>query len=247
VVACIDSTLKATSDEANGVLAVRTNFLASLRRLTFRRTKILRSLAYAAAYSVISSVCISLICSISSSYIWVSCAQITTSLLLEGLHMRWTQAITSKTSPTKGAFAYPLQELLLPTLAHAVARKVTTELPLLSSSSSDSSGTPADTIAIRSMAGLILAFALRFFILYPAWASLICYETGLTKRVAQGSGPRTVKQNLYCYLDTARICYRRVLLRLAGLHLQAAGILISMEALLYVVFSTLSMTPAERL
>jgi hypothetical protein len=97
------------------------------------------------------------------------------------------------------------------------------------------------------MAGLILGFALRFFVLYPAWASLICYETGLTKRVAQRSGPRTVKQSLYFYLDTARTCYRRVLLRLAGLHLQAAGILISMEALLYVVFSTLFMAPAEQL
>jgi hypothetical protein len=226
---------------------VRTHFLASLRRLTFRRTKILRSLAYAAAYSVISSTCVTLASNISSTYIWLASAEITTSLLLEGLHLRWTQAIVSKTAPAKGTFAYSWRELLVPTLTHSVAQKVTTELPLLISSSSDSPGTPANTIAIRSMAGLILAFALRFFVLYPAWASLICYETGLTKRVAQRSGPRTVKQSLYFYLDTARTCYRRVLLRLAGLHLQAAGILISMEALLYVVFSALSMTPAEQL
>jgi hypothetical protein len=244
----MDSTRNTTMDEANDITAVRTNLVALLRRLTFRKSKILRSLAYAAAYSVISSICVSLASNISSTYIWLACAEITTSLLLEGLHLRWTQAIASKTSPTRGSFAYPWRELLLPTLAYAIAQKVTTELPsVIGSGSPDPLNASADTIAVRSMAGLILAFALRFFLLYPAWASLICYETGLTKRAAQRSVPCTVRQDLHCYGNTARTCYQRVLLRLAALHLQAAGILISIEAVLYVVFSTLFAGPADQL
>lgn len=215
--------------------------MSLLRRSTFRKSKILRSLAYAAAYSVISSICVSLASNISSNYVWLACAEIITSLLLEGLHLRWTLAIASKTSLARGMFSYPWRDLLLPALAYAVAQKLTTELPLaIGYEPSDSLDTPAGALAIRGIMGLILAFALRFFVLYPAWASLICYETGLTKRAAQRSGPRTLKQNLCCYWDTARMCYQRVLLRLAGLHLQAAGILISIEAVAYLVFSTLS-------
>jgi hypothetical protein len=246
-VACIDDSRKGTADEAIDISVVRTNLVALLRRLTFRRSKILRSLAYAAAYSVVSSICVSLAFNISSSYIWLAGVDIITSLLLGGLHLRWTQAIASKTSPTKGTFAYPWREFLLPTLAHAVAQKVATELPLLINPGSSDPDALANTIAIRSMLGLILAFALRFFLLYPAWASLICYETSWTKRVAQRPGPRTVMQDLHCYWDTVRMCYQRVLIRLAGLHLQAAGILISIEAVSYVVFSTLFTGPVEQL
>jgi hypothetical protein len=247
-VACVDSTQNTTTDDANVVLGVRTNLVSLLRRLTFRKSKILRSLAYAAAYSVVSSICVSLASNISSNYVWLACAEIVTSLLLEGLHLRWTLAIASKTSPARVMFSYPWRDLLLPALAYAVAQKLTTELPLaIRYGSSDSFDTPADALAIRSMAGLILAFTLRFFVLYPAWASLICYETGLTKRAAHRSGPRTLKQNLYCYWDTTRMCYQRVLLRLAGLHLQAAGILISIEAVAYLVFSALFTGPVEEL
>lgn len=224
-------------DETNDILAVRTNLIASLRRSTFRRTKILRSLAYAVAYSIVSSCFTSVISSISSSYIWLSFAQITTSLLLEGLHLRWTQAIVSKTSPAKRIFAYPWQKLLLPALVHAVAQKATMEIPL--SIGTGSSDALYDTIAIRSMAGLALAFALRFFVLYPAWASLICFENGIAKRAARIEACN-IKQHLLCYWDTTRMCYKRVLLRLAGLHLQVAGILILLEAALYVLFTTLS-------
>lgn len=218
-----------------------TNLVELLRRLSFRRSKILRSLACAVAYSILSSFGISLASNISSSHIWLTCAEIITSLLLEGLHLRWTQAISSKANSTKGPFAYPWRRLLLPTLAYAVAQKATAELPsLFSPGSSGSVDAPSDGIAVRSMAGLILAFALRFFMLYPAWASLICFETSFMKRSTQDTEVRTVKQHLCRYRDTARMCYQRVLLRLAGLHLQAAGILISIEAVLYVVFSTLS-------
>jgi hypothetical protein len=137
---------------------------------------------------------------------------------------------------------------MLPTLAYAVAQKLTTELPLaIGYGSSESLDTPADALATRGMAGLALAFALRFFVLYPAWASLICHETGLAKRVAHRLGPRTVKQDLDCYRNTTRMCYQKVFLRLAGLHLQTAGILISIEAVLYVVFSTLFTGPIEQL
>jgi hypothetical protein len=231
-------------DETNDILAVRTNLIASLRRLTFRRTKILRSLAYAVAYSIVSSCFTSVISSISSSYIWLSFAQITTSLLLEGLHLRWTQAIVSKTSPAKGIFAYPWQKLLLPALVHAVAQKATMEMPL--SIGTGSSDALYDAIAIRSMAGLALAFALRFFVLYPAWASLICSETGIKKQLDRMPEARTGKRYLRCYWDTTRMCYRKVLLRLAGLHLQAAGILILFEAVLYVLFTTLSTELVEQ-
>jgi hypothetical protein len=230
------------------VLGVRTNLLSLLRRLTFRKSKILRSLTYAAAYSIISSICVSLASNISSTYIWLAYVEIATSLLLEGLHLRWTLAIASKTSPAKGIFLYPWRGLLLPALAYAVAQKLTTELPsVISARSSDPLHVPADALATRGMAGLILAFALRFFVLYPAWASLVCYEIGLTKRAAQRSGPRTLEQNLCCYWDTTRMCYQRVLLRLAGLHLQAAGILISIEAVAYLVFSTLFTGPVDQL
>jgi hypothetical protein len=216
--------------------------------LTFRKSKILRSLAYAAAYSVISSFCVSLASHISSTYIWLAITEIITSLLLEGLHLRWTLALASKPSPARGMFSYPWRDLMLPTLAYAVAQKLTTELPLaIGYGSSESLDTPADALATRGMAGLALAFALRFFVLYPAWASLICHETGLAKRVAHRPGPRTVKQDFDCYRNTTRMCYQRVLLRLAGLHLQTAGILISIEAVLYVVFSTLFTGPIEQL
>jgi hypothetical protein len=219
-----------------------------LRRVTFRKSKILRSLTYAAAYSVFSSICVSLASNISSTYVWLACAEIAISLLLEGLHLRWTLAIASKTSPARGVFSYPWRDLLLPALAYAVAQKLMTELPLATGyESSESLDTPADALATRGMAGLVLAFALRFFVSYPAWASLICHETGLTKRAAQRYGPRTLKQNLCCYWDTTRMCYQRVLLRLAGLHLQAAGILISIEAVAYLVFSTLFTGPVDRL
>ena len=179
---------------------------------------------------------------------WLACAEIVTSLLLEGLHLRWTLALASKTSPARGMFSYPWRDLMLPTLAYAVAQKLTTELPLaIGYGSSESLDTPADALATRGMAGLALAFALRFFVLYPAWASLICHETGLAKRVAHSLGPRTVKQDFDCYRNTTRMCYQKVLLRLAGLHLQTAGILISIEAVLYVVFSTLFTGPIEQL
>jgi hypothetical protein len=248
----MDSTRNTTMDGANDVLGVRTNLITLLRRLTFRKSKILRSLAYAAAYSVISSICVSLASDISSTYVWLACVEIATPLLLEGLHLRWTRAIASKTASktplTRGNFTYPWRDFLLPALAYAVAQKATTGLPLfIGSGSFEPLDAPADAIAVRSMAGLILAFALRFLVLYPAWASLICYETGLMKRVAQKSGPRTVKQDICSYWDTARICYQRVLLRLAGLHLQAAGILISIEAVLYVVFSAVFTGPIQEL
>jgi len=244
----MDSTRNGTTDEANGNFAVRTNFLGSLRRLTFRRTKVLRSLTYAAAYSVLSSICVSLASNVSSTYIWLACTEIITSLLLEGLHLRWTQAITSKTSPLRGTFAYRWRDLLLPAVAYAIAQKATTELPsAINSGSSDPINDHAKTIAIRSMAGLVMAFALRFFVLYPAWASLICYETGSAKRDVQASEQRSVTDRCRHYLDTMRMCYQRALLRLAGLHLQAAGILISVEAFLYLVFSTLFIGPAEQL
>jgi len=190
---------------------------------------------------MLSSFGTSLASNISISYLWLTCAEIITSLLLEGLHLQWTQAIASKTTSTKGACAYPWRKLLLPTLVYAVAQKATTELPpLFGSGSFDAIDAPADTIAIRGMTGLTLTLALRFLVLYPAWASLICFETGLAKRSAQDTEIRTVKQHLNCYWETTKMCYQRVLLRLAALHLQAAGILISIEAVLSVVFSILS-------
>jgi len=253
-VACVNGTngtrdTTTRRDESNDIPIIRTNLIALIRRLSFRRSKILRSLAYAAAYSSLSSLSNSLASTISSAHTWLACTDITTSILLEGLHSQWTQAIiVPKTTPTKGILTYPWRgNLFLPTAVYALARKATTELPLLISpgSTDPDFNAPADAVAIKSMARLMLAFALRFFVLYPVWASLICFETaGCNERSAQDTTTEvrtiTIKQDFRRYWKTARLCYQRVVLRLAGLHLQAAGVLISIEAVVYMLMMMLS-------
>lgn len=237
--ACIDSR-RDTRDIPNTSFETTTNVIVLLRHLTFKKSKILRSLLYAALYSFISTCCVSPASTVSSSYLWLACVEVGTALLLEGLHLRWTQTIISRAPPSKKPFAHTWRTLFLPALAHALAPKVVTDVPtVISARLSDPTSTAPDTVAGKQIAALIMAFALRFLVLYPTWARLICFEISLTQAV-HDSGKSTVFENLYRYWDTLQLCYRTVLLRLAGLRLQAAGILIWIEALLCLVFFTAS-------
>lgn len=114
---------------------------------------------------------------------------------------------------------------MLPTIVCALARKFVTELPAAIGSRFVAEGiTSTHTVAARDVVVLFTAFALRFFVLYPTWASLVAFETRRTSRSTDSLGDQSPS-----YGHVLKPCYQKVLFRLSGLHLQAAGIMISIE------------------
>jgi hypothetical protein len=146
-------------------------------------------------------------------------------VLLERIHIRWTLSILSR---TPRAVSYDWRSLLLPATIYAVAQKLVAEVPALIGSHFAATGgsvSAADKAATRDVAVLISAFTLRFLVLYPAWASLIAFEgTQIWRKV--DNNPDNQKDT---YSHVLKLCYRKVLLRLAALHLQAAGLMIGIE------------------
>jgi hypothetical protein len=175
---------------------------------------------------------------ISTSYLWLAFAEISTVVFLERVHLKWTLSIASK---TPRAVSSDWRSLWLPAMCYGVARKLVAEVPELIGSWFVGTGdvTSADTIATRDVAVLISAFTLRFFILYPAWASLISFETRQITQKADNPGQRD-----HTHGHVLKLCYRKVLLRLASLHLQAAGIMIGIELGVYVVLHFLLHVPS---
>lgn len=126
-------------------------------------------------------------------------------------------------------------------MVYALARKVVAELPAAIGSRFVVEGvTSTDAIATRDILVLASTFALRFFVPYPAWASLMAFET---RRVSRSVGNSSNQDHSYIHL--LKLCYERVLVRLSGLHLQAAGIMIGIETLTYIVASFLLHTPTS--
>lgn len=178
-----------------------------------------------------------MVSSVSDSYVWLTLAELATAVLLERIHFRWTKSIVGWTS--HGIRAYHWRALALPMMVYALARKIVAELPAAIGSQFVAEGvTSTDAIATRDILVLASAFALRFFILYPAWASLIAFET---RRVSRSVGNSSDQDHSYIHL--LRLCYVRVLVRLSGLHLQAAGIMIGIETISYIVASFLLRKP----
>lgn len=92
-------------------------------------------------------------------------------------------------------------------MVYALARKIVAELPAAIGSQFVAEGvTSTDAIATRDILVLASAFALRFFILYPAWASLIAFEA---RRVSRSVGNSSDRDHSYIHL--LRLCYVRVL------------------------------------
>jgi hypothetical protein len=165
-------------------------------------------------------------------------AEVATAVLLERIHYRWTNSMVGRTS--HGTRAYSWQELLLPTVGYVLARKIVNELPTAIGTLFVAKGiTLIDAVAARDIAVLGSAFSLRFFILYPAWASLIAFETRRSNRSTE-----TPKNQHSSYVHVLRLCYQKVLLRLSALHLQAAGIMIVIETITYIVGHSLLHTPS---
>lgn len=117
----------------------------------------------------------------------------------------------------------------MPTMVYALARKIVAELPTAIGTRFAVEGTTStDAVAARDIIVLASAFLLRFFILYPAWASLIAFETRRASR-----SPDTGRDEDHSYAHVLKKSYQRVLLRLSVLHLQAAGIMIGVETVTY--------------
>ena len=208
-----------------------------MRRTRLLRARIRRSIAYAFAYTIASGLCSSIATSISESYIWKTCAELARAVLLERIHFRWTNSIAGQ--KPHAAYVYSWRGLLLPTIVYALARKVVAELPAaIGARLVGENSTSTDAIATRDVAVLASAFMLRFLVLYPAWASLIALETRRTSRPTHLSRDQDLS-----YSHVLRLCYQKVLLRLAALHLQAAGIMIGVETVTYIVVRILLHTP----
>lgn len=179
------------------------NVFSLLRRTRLLRARVRRSIAYAFVYSIASSLCNFVASSISISYIWIALAELATAVLLERIHFRWTNSIVGRTS--HGTRAYSWRELLWPTLCHALARKVVTELPTAIGSRFVVEGIASmDSIATRDVVVLATAFALRFFVLYPAWASLIAFETRRSSRSVDASSDLD-----HSYIHVLKLCYQK--------------------------------------
>jgi hypothetical protein len=160
-------------------------------------------------------------------------------VLLERIHIRWTLSIISR---TPRAVSYDWRSLLLPATCYALAQKTVAEVPALIGSHFAAPGgsvSAADTVAARDVVVLISAFTLRFFVLYPAWASLIAFET---RQISQKLDHNSASEK-DTYSHVLRLCYQNVLLRLASLHLQAAGLMIGIEMGVYVVSHFMLHTP----
>ena len=164
-------------------------------------------------------------------------AELATAVLLERIHFRWTNSIVGRTSQT--ARAYHWRQLALPTVLYALARKTVTELPSAIRMRSVAEGIAStDAIATRDILVLATAFLLRFVILYPAWAVLVAFETRRTSRWTD-----TGREKSHSYIYVLKRCYQKVLLRLCGLHLQAAGIMIGIDTVTHTVANFLLHTP----
>jgi len=228
-----DSETTLNRDEATPSASV----VSLLRRTKLLRARVRRSISYAFAYSIASGLCSTLASSISESYIWSASAEIATAILLERIHFRWTHSVLGRT--TNATSTYPWRQLLLPTLAYALARKVVTGIPATIGAWFVAEGiTPTEAVATRDIVVLASAFMLRFFVLYPAWGALIAFETRRTNPTSD-----TLRKDNNSYGHVHKLCYQRVLLRLAGLHLQAAGIMIGIETGTYIIFHFLLHTP----
>lgn len=125
----------------------------------------------------------------------------------------------------------------MPALAYTVVHKLVTDLPaaLGLGIAGVETETSVNVLAARDVAALALPLALRFGLLYPAWACLICYESDESP-LAQigGRESRAIHESVSC-IRMLYMCYQKLLLRLAILHLQAAGIMVIVESLTYMV------------
>lgn len=135
------------------------------------------------------------------------------------------------------AAASSWRRLLIPGLLYALAQIVAVQLPAtlgrwLTTGEADFAA--GNTVASRDVVSLALALGLRFLILYPVWASLIFLETRGEVRARDDEDVGGDD-----YLRVWRLCCWRVLPRLAGLHLQAAGMMVLLEGGTYVVLRAL--------
>lgn len=242
VVACLEEKQSHARDsESSGhhhEAITSANIVSLLRKTKLLRARVRRSIAYAFAYSVASELCSAVASSVSESHIWTMFVELATAVLLERIHYRWTNSITGRVPHSRHAYRW--QEHLLPTIVYALARKVVTELPTTVGTRFAAEGTTStDAVAARDIVVLATAFLLRFFVLYPAWASLIAYET---RRASQS--PNCPRDQNGSYAHVLKTCYRKILLRLSALHLQAAGVMIVIETVAYTVVHFLLHTPA---
>lgn len=176
-----------------------------------------------------SGLCNSIASALSESYVWLTLAELATAVLLERIHFRWTNSIVGRTS--HAAHTYHWRKLGLPTIIYALARKVVAELPATIGSRFIAEGeVSTDAVAARDIVVLASAFALRFFLLYPAWASLTAFEIRCTSRSTD-----SLRDQSSSYVHVVWLCYQRALVRISWLHIQAAGIMISIETVTYTV------------
>lgn len=165
-------------------------------------------------------------------------AEVATAVLLGRIHYRWTNSVAGRTSHVKNTYSW--RELLLPTVGYALARKVIAEVPTAIGTLFVAEGTiSTDAVAARDVAVLASAFLLRFLVLYPAWASLIAFETRRANRSTE-----TSRNQHPSYIHDLKACYQKVLLRSSALHLQAAGIMTIIETVTYIVGHSLLHTPS---
>jgi hypothetical protein len=156
-------------------------------------------------------------------------AELVTAVQLERVHYRWTNSIIGRTTQT--THVYHIRDLLLPTMLFALAQKIVAELPTAIGTIFIAEGSPStEAVAIRDIAVLASAFTLRFFVLYPAWASLICFETHGTNISTNRQGDQDKS-----YIHVLKTSYEKVLLRLSALHLQVAALMIGVETVTYIV------------
>lgn len=243
MITCFENARQDASDpeqpQSRNESAMASSVLTLLRKTSLLRTRVRRSIIYALIYSIASGCCSTLASSISGSYIWLTLVEVATTVLLERLHLQWTNAIAIRTSRTTAASYLSWRTLLYPTILYALAQKIAVQLPITVGRRLDSDGVSAiDTVATRDIAVLSMALALRFFVLYPAWASLIFFET---RRKAKDSPAAAADTSFH----VLKMCYQRVLLRLSGLHLQAAGIMIVIELGTYILFRSLLSIPLD--
>lgn len=238
---------RARNDDVDGLMkkellsVTNPSPLKFLRSMCTGRSRVLRSLLFAVWYSLWSKICIALATFISSARIWLIFAEISTALLLESIHFNWTQIIVFRVPRGRWSLRYPWRQLFLPTVLHAIANKMVTDTPSMIGSKLLAQGTgSADEVASRDVGVFVLTIALRFVVLYPVWASWVYCEAVQASRLSTASSDLVnIKHHNLPNNDLTSIlrhCYRRPLLRLVGLHLQAAGVLICIECGVYMVF-----------
>ncbi|KAF2719076.1 hypothetical protein K431DRAFT_122392, partial [Polychaeton citri CBS 116435] len=233
-------------DLINNKSSVPTNSLTYLRLDSLSPLPLRRSLLCAIVYTVAAESCISLVSCIFSTPSWISFSRIAVALLLEGLHMRWTHAIILRNPKERWAFRYPWRELLLPALIHTVAQRAASIVPcLLGGWIATMLFGSANVTAVRDVVSLASAFATRFLVLYPSYACLICIEVGCSpgndERAALASVNVVTSKHLGLkgYTEILGLCYRKVLFRLAALHLQTVGMLMGVELVAFMLLHLL--------